>query len=239
MPSKRKKTAETPSESESNIIPMRPIETAEQDEFNETGVTTDLPEPDEAHNVVNNLIQDIENTVLSTHPEDDRYEDGYQDRLLNPNEFKLLKIESKGDRKYRVQFTADDLNVVSTPRIFRGEGLNQHPFEMVLEQIGALLFSLAFSDQKSKNLTLKTLQRVIKQNKNKEPITQYVITAVNVGGKSSYTSVSHPIDLSQLPKEFQPLFNDLENYLREEISRKSPSAEQLGLPFGESEEDEV
>jgi hypothetical protein len=228
MPSNRKTTVQTPLENESNIIPMHSTESTITDPL-ET-----VPESDEADNVVNNLIQDIENTILSPQPG----EDGYQERLLNPNEFKLLKIESKGDRKYRVQFTADDLNV-STPRTFRGEGLNQHPFEIVLEQIGDLLFPLAFSDQKSKNLTLKTLQRVIKQNKNKEPITQYVITAVNVGGKSSYTSVSHPIDLSQLPKEFQPLFNELENYLREEISRKSPSAEQLGLPFGESEEDEA
>lgn len=202
------RTKKIQDEEEANIVQMHPDDESD----NSTSITDDL----------------VEQLESASHSGDDR--------LLNPNEFKLLKIESKGDRKYRVQFTADDLNI-STPRTFRGEGLEQHPFEDVLDKIGELLFPLAFSDQKSKNLSLKTLQRVIKQNKNKEPVTQYVITAINHGGQNSYTSVGHAIDLSQLPKGFQPLFDDLESYLREEISKKGPSAEQLGLNLG-SEEDE-
>jgi hypothetical protein len=161
----------------------------------------------------------------------------HSDRLLNPNEFKLLGISSEGDRKYQVQLTADDLNI-STSRTFQAESTEKHPFETVLDQIADLILPLAFSDQKRGHLSMKKLKRVFKQNKKKEPIVEYVVTAVNVGGKNGYTATSNAIQTSQLPKEFQPLFNDLENHVREEISKKHVAAEQLGIAFGESEEDE-
>ena len=91
--------------------------------------------------------------------------------FINCDEFKLLELEARGDRRYRVKFMADQATV-TVPRDLIPDGLETNPFEDLYAELGRLVIPVLFPGAENSNLK-KFRQRIV-NNKNKEAESQTI-----------------------------------------------------------------
>jgi hypothetical protein len=163
--------------------------------------------------------------------EDSTEQEAPAEVFLNCKEFKLMGIQQKKDRKYRISFIADSFTG-NTETNLRPEIQTETPFERVLKQITALVFPLVFPALEA--VTLISLKRNIKNTKHKE-LKEFFEFKVRTLDGFGYTSQAKEIDVQDLGEQFKTLYNELENLVHEEISKKHAEDPQLSL-FGDIEE---
>lgn len=153
--------------------------------------------------------------------------------FLNCKEFKLKEVVCREGSKFDLKFIADTLNV-STEYYASAEADGSCPFTSVLNKIQGIAFPVLFPGQSS--LRLKKLKRLIKNNKKKEPQDLIAFEAESTTANIPYTAKSGEVVIGSLGEKFQNLFNELENYSREELTKRRTEIEQMNLFDSESEE---
>lgn len=194
----------------------------------EQGTPTVESEEDEIP--LDDVMSQLDN-MFGENPLVDEEEETPDEVFLNCKEFKLMGIQQKKDRKYRISFIADAFTG-NTETNLRPEIQADSPFERVLKQITSLVFPLVFPALDG--ITLISLKRNIKNNKNKE-LKEFFEFKVRTLDGYGYTAQAKEIDVQDLGDQFRAFFNELENLVHEEISKRHAEDPQLSL-FGEIEE---